>query len=277
MHPQKPKLNPPSIPPSLSSLSESQSALLQEFCERMQPHLDTPDKIAFVDESCLKRYLRATKWSLDAAQQRLLSTLSWRASYQPQSIPPEEVQPEAVSGKQFLNGFDKMGRPILYLVPKKENTKASDRQLRFVVYNLEKAVQLMPEGVESLVIILDYDGMGILNAPSPNTGRKFMSILGDHYPERLGLAFVVNPTWYIWTFFTVCLRKQLISRFSGLFSTLPQRPRSIWSQRKVTRIMKNTTSMGVMISRLILNQIISCKSMEDHMSLNGILKRIGII
>jgi hypothetical protein len=157
----------------------------------------------FATDDCLVRYLRATKWDLDQAEKRINATLKWRQEFKPDEIQPDDVKHEAMSGKQILNGFDKEGRPILYLIPGRENTKAGQSQLKFVVFNLEKAIRMMPEGIESLVIILDYDGMGIMNAPSPGTGRKFLSILGDHYPERLGKAFVVNPTWYIWTFFTI--------------------------------------------------------------------------
>jgi hypothetical protein len=35
--------------------------------------------------------------------------------------------------------------------------------------------------------------MSIFNAPSSGTGRKFLNILSQHYPERLGRAFIVNP------------------------------------------------------------------------------------
>jgi 4-nitrophenyl phosphatase len=190
-------------PPSRSDLTSEQESFLNELKEKIIPCLTTNLEKEFCDEACLKRYLRATKWQVNDAFQRLKNTLKWRQEFQPELITPAQVQKEAESGKQFLNGFDKQGRPILYLVPKRENTKASDTQLKFVVYNLEKAIQLMPPGVDSLVIILDYDNMSILNAPSPNTGRKFLTILGNHYPERLGQAFVFNPTWYLYTFFKV--------------------------------------------------------------------------
>jgi hypothetical protein len=131
--------------------------------------------------------------------------LNWRKEFKPHEIDPEEVKSEAMAGRQFFNGFDKRGRPILYLIPGRDNpwTKGVEHQLKFVVYNLEKAIQLMPPGVETMVIVIDYKGMSLFNSPSPTTGRKFLSILGDHYPERLGLGLIINPTWYIWTFFTV--------------------------------------------------------------------------
>ena len=197
-------LAPSGLKPVPLSYSPQQTASHAELSDLLKEDLSQdPQAQAFADAPCLYRYLRATKWNVSHARDRIRDTLAWRKDFKPIEIHPDEVKEEAASGKQFFNGFDKEGRPILHLVPGRENTKSSDHQLRFVVFNLEKAIQLMPEGVETMVIVIDYAGMSMFNAPSPGRGRKFLSILGNHYPERLGLGFVVHPTWYIWTFFTL--------------------------------------------------------------------------
>lgn len=89
--------------------------------------------------TCL-RFYRAAKHSLEHARKRLHATLIWRRSYQPDIIPPDEVYPEAETGKSIVTGFDREGRPILYLRPGRENTQTSDRQIRFLVWNLERLI-----------------------------------------------------------------------------------------------------------------------------------------
>ena len=129
-------------------------------------------------------------------------------------IPPEEVAPEATSGKHILTGFDKQGRPLLYLRTGRENTKPSPRQVRYLVWSLERAisecqrhthayaVDLMPTGQEGMCIIVDFQGASLSTTPSLSTARQVASILQDHYVERLGRAMVVNAPKFISAFFS---------------------------------------------------------------------------
>ena len=165
-------------------------------CHPIRLEVDPIDS-AWVDDQCLHRFLRASKWDVTKAASRIRDTGKWRREYGPDSILPEHVEKVAEAGKQFLSGFDKDGRPIWYMIPaKKSEIHSVDDQLRFVVYTIEKAISLMPKGVDSLVIIIDYSNMSIFNAPSSGTGKKFLHILSEYYPERLGRAFIVNPVFY---------------------------------------------------------------------------------
>lgn len=148
----------------------------------------------------IPRYMRAAKWDLEDAKKRIEGTLKWRREYKPELIPPEEVRIESVTGKIVINGFDKDGRPIIYMRPGLENTERSPRQLRHLVWCLERAKDLMPPGQESLVIIVDYRSCSLRTNPSISVARQTLTILQQHYVETLGRALVVNlPT--ILTFF----------------------------------------------------------------------------
>ncbi|KAF8346035.1 CRAL-TRIO domain-containing protein [Amanita rubescens] len=138
------------------------------------------------------RYMRAAKGNIDEAKKRLKSTMEWRRDFKPDLIPPEEVKIESVTGKIILNGFDNDGRPILYMRPGRENTETSERQLRHLVWWLERAKDLMPPGQESLVIIVDYKSCTLRTNPSVSVARKVLTILQQHYVETLGRALVVN-------------------------------------------------------------------------------------
>ncbi|KAF8267387.1 CRAL-TRIO domain-containing protein [Lactarius quietus] len=138
----------------------------------------------------LPRYLRASKWKLDEARKRIQSTIEWRREFKPELIPPDEVKIEAATGKIILTGFDVDGRPIIYMRPGRENTETSPRQLRHLVYILERAKDLMPHGQESLMIIVDYKSTTLRTNPSISVARKVLTILQHHYVETLGRALV---------------------------------------------------------------------------------------
>ncbi|KAI8900069.1 CRAL-TRIO domain-containing protein [Globomyces pollinis-pini] len=178
----------------LETIVELQSKLLSSDFE-----FTNKEKV-WCSERCLVRYLKATSWDVDAAKKRLESTLLWRREYQPDEITPEEVEPEALTGKSFVTGFNKDACPVIYLLPQRENTKTYDRQIRFAVYNIEKALKIMPDGVHSIVILVDYEHLSLANATPLSTSRKFLDIFQNHYPEILHSALVVNPSWYVSVF-----------------------------------------------------------------------------
>ena len=138
----------------------------------------------WLNDSCLSRYFRAAKGDLDNAKNRLLKTIIWRRKFKPDQITMDDISQEAESGKEFLKGFCKRGRPILYLIPSRENSKNYERMIKYVVFNMELAIKRMPEGVESIVIVLDYRNVTIMNSPPISVSKQFLQIIGDHYPER---------------------------------------------------------------------------------------------
>ncbi|KAF4623972.1 hypothetical protein D9613_002259 [Agrocybe pediades] len=140
----------------------------------------------------IPRYMRAAKWDLADAKKRIKGTLEWRREFKPDLIRPDEVKIESETGKIIINGFDKDGRPIIYMRPGRENTETGPRQLRHLVWCLERAKDLMPPGQESLVIIVDYKSTTLRTNPSISVARKVLTILQQHYVETLGRAIVVN-------------------------------------------------------------------------------------
>jgi hypothetical protein len=78
------------------------------------------------------------------------------------------------------------------MIPWRSTTPASPRQIQHVVYNLERAIDMMPRGVETLNILMDFKKSNSSNTSSPSTGRDFIHILQAHFPERLGKAHAIN-------------------------------------------------------------------------------------
>ena len=140
------------------------------------------------------RYLRARDWHVDNAHKLLRNSLKWRRSFAPLDIDPASIDAEASSGKLYVHGFDRCGRPVMYQKPRRQNTKDYVSQVRHVAYFLEREMQSMDlsRGVEQHVVIIDFKGYSVFNAPPMNVTKEVMGILLDQYPERLAHAFMVG-------------------------------------------------------------------------------------
>ncbi|CAN6674471.1 phosphatidylinositol transfer protein Pdr16p [Trichomonascus vanleenenianus] len=164
---------------------------------------------AWLTKECFLRYLRATKWKVEDAKKRIEGTLLWRRTFgvDPEStLTPELVSEENETGKEVILGYDNDCRPCLYLKPGRQNTKASHRQVQHLVFMLERVIDFMPSGQDQLALLIDFKPTKIgkhSKLPSISTGREVLSILQDHYPERLGKALLTNIPWLGWTFLKI--------------------------------------------------------------------------
>lgn len=157
----------------------------------------------WLTRECLLRYLRASKWNLPHAATRLEATLIWRREYGVEAHTADYISPENETGKQVILGYDNDCRPCLYLNPHKQNTQKSDKQIHHLVFMLETCIDLMPPGTETLVLLVNFKDARKGDNASPGQGRQVISILQNHYPERLGRACLKDVPWIIWGFFKI--------------------------------------------------------------------------
>ncbi|KAJ7104076.1 CRAL/TRIO domain-containing protein, partial [Mycena belliarum] len=197
----------PAAPLSHPELTEAQVKVQQEVQQHFENPAYTVDEKPLMDVEkmwlsyeCILRYLRASKWKADTSIQRMEETLKWRREYGIyDTLTAHVVEPEAVTGKGIILGFDVNGRPGLYLIPSRQNTNESTRQVQFVVWLLERCIDLMPPGVETLDLLINYADKA--KNPSFGTARAVLNILQSHYPERLGLALILNVPFLLNAFF----------------------------------------------------------------------------
>ncbi|KAI1076317.1 CRAL/TRIO domain-containing protein [Whalleya microplaca] len=163
----------------------------------------TDSERLWLTRECLLRYLRATKWHEKESEKRLLETLTWRREYGVEEMTAEHIGPENATGKQFVVGYDKQGRPCHYLSPGRQNTDVSPRQTEHLVFMLERVIELMPAEQETLSLLINFQQSKSRGntAPGIGQGREVLHILQTHYPERLGRAMIVNVPWVVWGFF----------------------------------------------------------------------------
>jgi len=139
---------------------------------------------------------------LEKGLQRIEETLVWRREYGTDTLTGAEVEEESRTGKQYVVGFDKQSRPCLYMHPYRQNTKVSPRQIQFVVWTLERAVDMMPPGVENLALCIDFGAsQGGGQPTSMGQARQVLYILQTYYAERLGRAICVDVPGIFWAFY----------------------------------------------------------------------------
>lgn len=152
----------------------------------------------WLDERCLCRYLRAREWDLEKAEHMIRCTLAWRADYKPEEITAAEIEDQSKTGKMyFCYEYSKRGYPVVYMKLTRDQGNDRVTKLRFMVWMLENLISAMDasQGVEKMAWITDFKGTGMRMATMShiNISLDCLHTLQNHYPERLGIAFVVNP------------------------------------------------------------------------------------
>eukprot|EP00039_Didymoeca_costata_P002514 m.60699 g.60699 ORF g.60699 m.60699 type:complete len:627 (+) comp11345_c0_seq1:2-1882(+) len=188
----------------LQELTNEQTKILEEF-KRDLADISKEDW-DFCDDGCLLRYLRARDYKRPPAEKLLRDTLKWRRMYGIENIELDEaLRLEQESGKVYVHGVDKLGRPVMYQRPRRQNTKNYVAQVKQVAYLLERETMCMDlsKGVEKHVVIIDMKGYSTSNRPPMSVSKEVLSLLQDKFPERLGAAIVVDPSTLFWMFWHV--------------------------------------------------------------------------
>ncbi|KAG8530445.1 uncharacterized protein KY384_004947 [Bacidia gigantensis] len=198
----------PSLTPDQYVKYESLLSMATSWTEVAKTSASRPSKSPIKDSErmwltreCLLRYLRASKWVINTAAKRLQATLTWRREWGLEEHTADYISEENETGKQVITGFDNEGRPCLYLNPHRQNTKDEKKQMHHLVFMLERCIDLMPSGQESLALFVNYSECRQGQNGSFSQAKQTVSILQNHYPERLGIALVQELPFYIQVFF----------------------------------------------------------------------------
>uniref|UniRef100_A0A6B2LES2 CRAL-TRIO domain-containing protein n=1 Tax=Arcella intermedia TaxID=1963864 RepID=A0A6B2LES2_9EUKA len=189
-------------------MNESQLNSLERLRKEIPPETD-PEILEWCTDANLCRYLRARDWDHDKTLFMLKNSLQWRATYKPHKITAEEVVGELKNkGKMYRGGYDRYGRPILYMKPRYDNTGANEREqkVRYLCYLLEKCHKAaLKKDKEKIVLVIDFkDNNQLSNLSNIKVSQEVLGILQDHYPETLGVAFITNAPW-AFSFFISCM------------------------------------------------------------------------
>mmetsp|Transcript_102766 Transcript_102766/g.268253 ORF Transcript_102766/g.268253 Transcript_102766/m.268253 type:complete len:286 (-) Transcript_102766:32-889(-) len=150
-----------------------------------------------LDDACCSRYLRARGLDHGKAKTMLLDTIKWRREFGVAKIVEEHFETlafECCPGKFFISPFfDNGGRPIMVMRIRLENSQSHEGNILNLVYQLERGCgATRAAGVEKWTLIIDFNGYSMTNAPPLKTSRTTLSIMQDHYPERLHRCFMLD-------------------------------------------------------------------------------------
>jgi hypothetical protein len=126
--------------------------------------------------------LRARDYDVKKALKMLKGSLEWREKYAPDKISAQSLEHEASTGKLYRRGFDKFGRPVIYMLPAHNTSKDYVSGVKLLVYLIERAIESMPEGVEQLIWFIDFKGMTRQNLTPVGVAKETLDILSNQYP-----------------------------------------------------------------------------------------------
>ncbi|PVH89707.1 putative CRAL-TRIO domain-containing protein C23B6.04c [Cadophora sp. DSE1049] len=127
-------------------------------------------------------------------------------------------------------------RPCLYLNPGRQNTEPSPRQVQHLVFMVERVVNLMVPGQETLALLINFKSSKSRSntAPGLGQGKEVLNILQTHYPERLGRALIINIPWVVTAFFKLItpfidpLTRQKLKFNDDMRQHVP--PQQLWNE-----------------------------------------------
>jgi len=175
----------------------------------------------FQDTSSLVRFLRARQWDVHKAAAMAHASAEWQESFDLRGVREgayrEQIASENAMGKLYVRGFDKRGRPAIYMKPRNESSTSEVGPVRHLAYCMERAIACLDRQLErgnlagdindvlsrKVVLLIDFSGCGLSNMPPLSVAKECILMLQDHFPERLGQAFIVDAPWVLSAFFNV--------------------------------------------------------------------------
>ena len=189
----------------------SNDATEQRKCEDIVATLTLEEVQEMPDVLMPRRYLRGEKGVIESAVKKLKKTLQWRKEFEVDKIVNGEFDElmsiENATGKMYTRGYVREGSAVMYMKPGLENTNSETDQMRHLVYILERAIAATSKHSngkqEKICILIDFEQFSAWNSPPMSTTRHTLTILQDHYPERMKRAFICNPPAYFKIFWSL--------------------------------------------------------------------------
>jgi len=155
----------------------------------------TEEERFYLTYECFLRFLRASKWNAPDCITKLEAALKWRREYGIyDTLTLDSIKEHCLNGKVFIFGYDVEGRPGLFDIPDRASSPEGPGRIRQYVWMMERAVELMPRGVESVTVMALYSGTS--KSSSFGHSRQIVDTLQSYYPERLGRCMLTKgPFW----------------------------------------------------------------------------------
>lgn len=134
----------------MSSITDN----LKSFAERCLKYIinnklpiDEDALSSYVNCDVLSRFYKARSGNESNALAMWIQWVDWRLKYKPDSIKEIEIKNELKTGKAFLHGYDKEGRPCIVVKNCKHIPSETDMEefVKFFIYLIESACKKSDE------------------------------------------------------------------------------------------------------------------------------------
>ncbi|CAL4127108.1 unnamed protein product [Meganyctiphanes norvegica] len=147
------------------------------------------------DDAMLNRYLVASS-SVQEAYERILATDKWRKNF-----PVADVNIDSKGVRKIVSfktavlcdEKDIDGRPVIYVAVKNHSMKdrCLEEYTNYIIYMLELSLSKCSKDMENICILWDMKGFSLAVMDFSLT-KKVYEILQTYYPERMGIALILN-------------------------------------------------------------------------------------
>ncbi|CEO58702.1 hypothetical protein PMG11_03408 [Penicillium brasilianum] len=171
-------------------------------------------------DSLLLRFLRARKWDVGKGFTMMVTNILWRKEVQVDDdiLPKGELYAlkqsrdekltakqkkegrdfieQLKTGKSFLHGFDRQGRPVNYVRVKihKPGAQSEEALERYIVHIIETTRLIVVPPIETGTIVFDMTGFSLSNMEYQPV-KFIIKCFEANYPESLGLLLIHNAPW----------------------------------------------------------------------------------
>ena len=161
------------------------------------------------------RFLRARKWDVEKAIIMLVSALNWRHERrleddivhkgdsvglaETQSADEKSFISQYQSGKAYVRGSDKEGRPVFIIKVRLHDPKlqSPESMETFVLHNIETIRTMIRHPNEKSCLLFDLTGFGLKNMDF-HVVKFLVQVFEEKYPEYLGVVLVHNAPFVFW-------------------------------------------------------------------------------
>lgn len=161
------------------------------------------------------RFLRARKWDVEKAVAMLVSALNWRHERhleddivhkgdsvglaEAQSADEKSFISQYQSGKAYIRGSDREGRPVFIIKVRLHDPKlqSPESMESFVLHNIETIRTMIRHPNEKSCLLFDLTGFGLKNMDF-HVVRFLVQVFEARYPEYLGVVLVHNAPFVFW-------------------------------------------------------------------------------
>eukprot|EP00638_Chattonella_subsalsa_P001030 CAMPEP_0117755726 /NCGR_PEP_ID=MMETSP0947-20121206/13624_1 /TAXON_ID=44440 /ORGANISM="Chattonella subsalsa, Strain CCMP2191" /LENGTH=294 /DNA_ID=CAMNT_0005575117 /DNA_START=54 /DNA_END=935 /DNA_ORIENTATION=+ len=160
----------------------------------------------WIDRECLSRCLQANAFMnlqeedlLEKTLEQIFATIDWRVSFKVDQIDPNKLGPSLRCGEAYLSpGRGKLGQPIFIFKKVPSRKQYDPNYVKAAVYLMEEAVRQMDSNcsMKKWIVLSDLRNWTPQNMLPLSLARELVSILQNHYRERLFRVYVINAPWY---------------------------------------------------------------------------------